>query len=379
MKKVIKVPLWLGIIVCIFFALLLFLPMEKQRDFITGWGDNGGGRPSYTQEQIDAGVLADKIVFNSVSDGKIGSEKNFVGARLDADQNLGEENVWNGNKILAQNGGIYLIRAYINNNSPLGYDNVSLNTKVAFNIPTESATSIAVHGFIFSDNASPNEYWDSVLFESDNSFHLEYIYGSALLSNDGIGANGLTLSDEIVTKAASNNGTLIGYDALDGRIPGGEDYASYVTIKVMVVFDSDYTVEQKVRLAGDDEWKYTVAAQIGDEVEFQIQYRNNGEHVHEDVMIKDVLPENLQYVNGSTKLFNSNHPTGTNILTDSVADYGINIGNYAEGANAYVRFTAKVVDNSLQHGPNTLVNWSQCGIGSITLQDYATVTVNKNE
>ncbi|MDE6995275.1 MAG: DUF11 domain-containing protein [Lachnospiraceae bacterium] len=378
MSKKMK-PFVVVIVTVILFVVAFVLPCWKSSNAVAGWGDNGGGRPSYTQEQIDAGVLADKIVFNSVSDGKIGSEKNFVGARLDADQNLGEENVWNGNKILAQNGGIYLIRAYIDNNSPLGYDNVSLNTKVAFNIPTESATSIAVHGFIFSDNASPNEYWDSVLFESDNSFHLEYIYGSALLSNDGIGANGLTLSDEIVTKAASNNGTLIGYDALDGRIPGGEDYASYVTIKVMVVFDSDYTVEQKVRLAGDDEWKYTVAAQIGDEVEFQIQYRNNGEHVHENVMIKDILPENLQYIKGTTKLFNSNHPNGMDILSDTITDYGINIGHYDKGANAYVRFTAEVVDKSLQCGSNTLVNWSQCGIGSITLQDYATVTVNKNE
>lgn len=78
-----------------------------------------------------------------------------------------------------------------------------------------------------------------MLFESNIPFHLEYVYGSALLENNGIGKNGgKTLSDEIVTKAASNNGTLIGYSSLNGEIPGGYQYASYITIKVRVVFDS---------------------------------------------------------------------------------------------------------------------------------------------
>ena len=47
-----------------------------------GWGDSDGGRPSYTIGQIDSGVLGDTITFNSISDGKIGDEKNFVAAKV---------------------------------------------------------------------------------------------------------------------------------------------------------------------------------------------------------------------------------------------------------------------------------------------------------
>ena len=307
-------------------------------------------------------------------------EKHFVEVCLDGSQNDKNEKVWGKGEITVKNGGVYLIRAYIHNRSFLGYDAVAQNTRVAFNIPMESGTELAIHGFLFSDNADSSEYWDEVVFKSDTRFHLEYIYGSALLENNGIGAGGLLLDDEIVTKAVSNNGTLVGYDALDGRIPGGEQYASYVTIKVMVVFEGDYTVEQKVRLIDSDEWSTSVAAQVGDEVEFQIQYKNIGENKHENVMVRDILPDSLEYVPGSTRIYNSNYKDGIAINQDYIAtEKAINIGNYRPGANAYIRFKAKVLGENLQPGSNTLVSWAQCGVGKITLQDYAAVTVNKTE
>ncbi len=208
-------------------------------EVISGWGDNGGGRPSYTLEEINDGVLADKIIFNVLSNSPMGDEKNFVGARENTGVNAGLENIWNGNEIEAEDGKTFLVRLYVDNCSPKGEDAVSENTRVAFNVPTESGTELAVHGFIFSDNADPTEYWDGVLFYSDTPFHLEYVYGAALLENRGIGANGgIQLGDEIVTKAASENGVQIGYDKLDGRIPGGSTYAAYITIQVTTVFDA---------------------------------------------------------------------------------------------------------------------------------------------
>ena len=140
-----------------------------------------------------------------------------------------------------------------------------------------------------------------------------------------------------------------------------------------------YRIEQKVRLAGTTEWKTSVDAKVGDKVEFQVQYKNtsNDAITHRDVTIKDILPKNMQYVKGTTKLFNSNHPNGMNILSDTITDYGINIGHYDKGANAYVRFTAEVVDKSLQCGSNTLVNWIQGSVGKVTLQDYATAVTQK--
>ncbi|MBR3180436.1 hypothetical protein IKF57_02850, partial [Candidatus Saccharibacteria bacterium] len=50
---------------------------------VSAYGDSTGtkeGRPVYTIEQINKDVLEDKITFNSITDGKIGDERNFVGA-----------------------------------------------------------------------------------------------------------------------------------------------------------------------------------------------------------------------------------------------------------------------------------------------------------
>ena len=48
---------------------------------------------------------------------------------------------------------------------------------------------------------------------------------------------GKPLSDDIVLKAGSEDGTLIGFDSLDGNVPGCYAYSSYVTIRVKAVYD----------------------------------------------------------------------------------------------------------------------------------------------
>ncbi len=349
----------------------------------SAWGDNLGGRDVYTRAQINSGVLGNKIVFNSITDSIIGDERNFVGARENTGINAGQDNVWEGNDITVENGKEYLVRIYVHNNSPLGYGAVAENTRVAFNIPTTSAKQVKVNGYIYADNASPSQYWDYVNFNSDHAFHLEYVYGSALIENKGFAsqANGgaKPLSDNIVEKAASEHGVQIGYESLNGRVPGCYDYSNYITIRVKAVFDTSYTIEQKVRIAGESGWNNYVNSKVGDKVEFQIQYKNTSDDAdpQNNVMIKDILPKNLRYVPGSTKLYNGNHPNGASVDQDTLVTTGINIGSYAKNANAFVRFTAEVIDEDLAEGSNTLVNWAQGGVGSKTIQDYASVMLSK--
>ncbi len=342
------------------------------------WGDNSGGRPSYTIEEINNGVLGDRIVFNTISNSVIGNEKNFVGARENTGVNAGAKNVWNGNDITVKDGQEYLIRLYVHNNSPKDRAAVSENTRVAFNIPTISAKQVQVNGYIYSDNAVPSEYWDYVNFNSDQAFHLEYVYGSALIENRGYASteNGgpKKLGDEIVTKAASEKGVRIGFDQEgDGKIPGCYGYASYITIRVKAVFDTDYRIEQRVRKAGTTEWKTNVEANVGDKLEFRILYKNTSDKTQNSVMIRNVLPKNLTYVPGSTKLTNAAYVLSIN--QDTLVTTGINIGHYMPGANALIDFTATVTDRNLQGGINNLVNWAQGGVGQKVLQDYATVRV----
>ena len=88
---------------------------------------------------------------------------------------------------------------------------------------------LLVHGTFESSNASPSTYWDSVVFISDHNFYLEYVEGSSLLENN---LRDSSLPDTIVAK----EGALIGYDKMDGLIPGGYPYSCYVTIKVTTHF-----------------------------------------------------------------------------------------------------------------------------------------------
>ena len=190
-----------------------------------GWADSINGRREYTIEDINNGVLGDIITFNSISNSVIGHEFNFVGARK-----LSEKGVWNANVKDVEDGEVYVIRLYVHNNSPKGYDAIAKDVKTTFYIPQTASKEQTIFGYIDSSNAVPNQYRDSVTLKSDKYFYLEYINGSALLENNSIGKNGgLTLSDDI-TKA----GILIGINALDGLIPGCYEYSCYITIEVKV-------------------------------------------------------------------------------------------------------------------------------------------------
>ena len=371
------------------FALLLPMPAYA-------WGDNVGGRDTYSLQEVNEGALGDTITFNSISfqdsdytwykeatgedlpSGIITEEVNFVGARM-VEENQGTQNIWNGNEVKAVDGEFYYIRLYAHNNNPGGYDAVAEDTKVSFNIPQESADSIRVNGYLTSSNAYPSEYVDYVDFVAEQPFHLEYVYGSALLENNGIGADGgVQLSDDIA--ASESGGVLIGYDELDGRVPGCYQYANYITIMVKVVYDYSFALDTQVRLVGstDEPWQKEGAAEVGDTVEFQLTYENTDNFTQEDVVIRSVLPDNLEYVAGSTVLYNVNYPNGLVSDTDAVVDSGINIGAYTAGSNALVRFTAKVVDEDLAWGSNTLVNWGRASVGETIQQDAASVIVQNN-
>lgn len=140
-------------------------------------------------------------------------------------------------------------------------------------------------------------------------------------------------------------------------------------------FVPSFHIIQKIRLAGTTEWATSVNAEIGDIVEIQIKYENINEIKHDNVMIRDILPPNLEYISGTTKLYNVTYDGS--LLSDGITTEGIKLGNYTPGSNAYVRFSAKVVDENLAPGSNTLVSWSQGGVGPVTLQDYAAVVVQK--
>ena len=62
---------------------------------VNAWGDSDNGRATYTLSQINEGKLGNKITFNSITNGKIGDERNFVGAKIAS----GNASVYNADEI----------------------------------------------------------------------------------------------------------------------------------------------------------------------------------------------------------------------------------------------------------------------------------------
>lgn len=90
-------------------------------------------------------------------------------------------------------------------------------------------------------------------------------------------------------------------------------YEDYITesYDINKLEDASF-MEIKVRNKEDTVWGDTVAVNVGD----QIEYKNTSDYDQMDVFIFDTLPGNTEYVKGSLKLYDINHPSGENINPD---------------------------------------------------------------
>lgn len=334
---------------------------------VHAWGDNINGRSTYTIAEINRGMLGNTVVLNSITDGKIGDERNFVSARPS-----GDGNTWHANKINVEDGKTYTVRLYVHNNNPKP-ENVAKGVKATFSLPTTVAKSHTIIGYLDATNASPNRYWDEVIMQSNQDFYLEFVRNSAKFTNAKLGT--VALPNEVIT----SSGAMLGYSALDGKIPGCFAYDGVVTIEVKAHYSASSKLTKTARIKGTQNWSdKAVTAKIGDEVEFQIEYRNLSTETVQNVMIRDILPANLEYVKDSTVVYNASHKNGVKIKDNTITTTGINIGNYAPRGNAYVRFTAKVVDQALVCGKNQLINWASSTVKTKVVKDDVSVLVVKN-
>ena len=335
---------------------------------VWAWGPS---RPSFTIEKP-----ADYITFNSITNNPVigGDEKDFVGIR-----EVGSNANWT-NNMKVQNGKEYYVRIYVHNNAASNLNLVAENVVAKLNVPTITAKTITVQGQISASNAKPNTVWDEATFSSDNDFNLAYVAGSALFENNGMGTT--KLPDSIV----NNTGAKLGYDKLDGKIPGCFQYAGYVTVKVKAQVnqpqektDIDLAKTVRNKTNGEKTWVETVNAKSGDTVQFQIHAKNTGSAGIQNLVIRDILPKGLNYVAGSTKLYNTSNPKGLKVSDNIIQNSGINIGSYQPNGDAFVRFDATVsAEQDLTVcGENTLTNIAQASDQKIVKNDTASVKVTK--
>lgn len=291
---------------------------------LSGWGPV---RDTYEYEKG-----ADVVTFNSATNNpNYGDERNFLNVK---EADTPTNTVW-GDSIVVENGKEYIIRLYVHNNASSGL--TAKNVCVSVDLPTHEGKTMQVDAYLAADNAEPQKIWDQIAFNSDSFFALEYVPGSTLYTNDNF-PNGIVLPDEII-----NDGVFLGFDEIDGRIPGGNEYTGWVSFRVRAI-TADFAISTTVRLGKgiDRTFKESVQVTKNDIVDFQIYFKNTGGRVIDDVVIKNELPSYLQYIPSTTKIYTDQ---GIKNVADGITTVGLNIGNYAPGGDAYLVFSAKVIDD----------------------------------
>jgi uncharacterized repeat protein (TIGR01451 family) len=331
----------------------------------------GPERPTFT-----AAEPATYVTFNSIKDSPgYGDERNFVlikDAANTADGGFTDT-------VNAEPGKEYIVRMLVHNNAAANLNLVATNTRVKANVPTTTGNEVQIDGFVTADNSNPGQVWDDVVLKSDKRFNVAYVPGSAAYYNQPNLSRKFTLPDSIVT----NNGAQVGFDAMDGNLPGCNQFSGVAVFRVKVQGEAqpnfEMTKQVRKHTTATGGWTKSVAVNPGESVDYLISYKNSGQTQQNNVVVKDSLAPATTYTAGSSKLASSATPAGAAISDNITKPTGVNIGSYAPSGNAFVAFTAKVAEEKdlPQCGNNVLRNTATVETDNGSKQDNADVTVNK--
>lgn len=101
---------------------------------------------------------------------------------------------------------------------------------------------------------------------------------------------------------------------------------------------TNLTMEVRKKDESEPKWTGKVYAVPGECVRFRIGIRNMSSEIFRNLTLRDILPTGLSYINGSTRIYNAKHPQGVTLSDNIITDMGVNIGDYAPGANAWIYF-----------------------------------------
>lgn len=330
---------------------------------LMAWGPD---RPTYTMASP-----ANHVTFNSITDNPDqGDERNFV--------NIREAGVGNyTDNVQLQAGKEYEVSVFYHNNASTtlndaehNYAGIALNSLMRVQMPADvkAGEKARVTGFVSADNAQPQQVWDEAYGSASTDMALRYVQGSATIHTKGA-INGQTMPDSLLS-----SGAALGFNAFDGKIPGCNNYEGWVTFRFKAVAPN-FEVTKEVSLAGKGQYSESVNVKPGDKVDYRIKYKNTGTVQQDNVIIKDNLPQGMTYVPGTTYVSNKNtNNQWSKVDSDEVVKGGINVGSYAPGGAAYVKFTA-VADGTC--GVTTLVNSASANTENGSKSGTANVVVNK--
>lgn len=366
MKKNLKLKSFSAAVASLSFGLML-------TSSVSAWGPE---RTTFTMEKP-----ATYPTFNSITNNPtIGDERDFVRVgKINADVTDLK------NEIEVEPGNQYLVYIYFHNNasssindSAHNYAGVAMQTKMATNFSTVLTPEKKgeITATIRANNSNPAAVWDEAYMTTKTEKVLmHYVEGSAKIYNDWKTNNGI-MPDSLFTQ----EGSLLGLNALNGVIPGCEEYHGVITY-VLRADELGGSIDKTVSKDGND-YKEAVNIAPGEEVFFKLAIRNTGDVALTNATVKDVLPEGLTLVPGSVG-FSANESTTVEPLSDNIVADGYNFGTIGTGNVIYITYKAVAGSDFDCEGKDlmnkaTLIYDSDVKTGD-SKEDSATVIVKKSD
>ena len=324
---------------------------------IYAWGPS---RTTFTMEKP-----ATYVTFNSITNNpNHGDERNFLSVR-DTDKSewdSANKNGWT-DIINLQEGHTYEIQMYVHNNASANLGLVATNVRAHMNLPVMDSTygkQFQVNAFLWSDNARPQEIWDNIVLKSNRAFHTKVVAAKYTTNKGVFDLN----QDELFGSSGRGTGALLGYDKMDGNIPGCMQYAGYITIKFEPVFQvvpaPAYDVEKTVD---------KTTAKPGETINYTINVKNTGNVNLTNVKVTDKLP--AYYSEAKETVTSKNGSTGSIVKGGEITLAKLNVG---ETATIKISYTIKGAEQ-LECGETIIKNKAT----GTTDQDQTEDNNNNNE
>ncbi len=333
------------------------------------WGPQD--RETFTWE-----VPASYPTFNSIENNpSLGNEKNFVRVR-----EYGTSDKYS-DEVKIEAGKTYEIYVYFHNNAA---DNLNAsgagiadNVRLAMEMPTEvnAGEAAVVKGTISSTNTTPKSVYDTAYLTASETVYLRYVQGTAEIHNGG-SANGKYLDDAALWSTGSK---LAYWDEEWGMIPGCNEYAGYVTLRVKADQPKFY-ISKEVSVDGGKTWDEYATVKPGDTVKFRIKYQNIGTTNQTSVTVYDSLADGMTLVKGSIE---AKIPANQNYvkIDDAAWENGLGIGDYLPEQEGYVVYNVTIDDDKeIFACDKTVIIYNNAYVTTAngTMYDKAKITVKRD-
>ena len=341
---------------------------------VAAWGPEN--RATFTMEKP-----ATYPTFNSITNNPtIGDERNFVRVgQINADVTDLTDEV----EIIP--GHQYLVYIYFHNNASAtfndkdhNYSGVATKTRMSSSFSTVLTPNERgkITATITAKETNPESVWDEAYMttKTDKVF-MRYITGSAKIYNDWK-TNNTILPISLFTE----KGTLIGLNALNGVIPGCEEYHGVVSY-VLQADELGGSIDKAVSTDGTN-FTESVNLAPGETATYQLTIANTGDTALTNAVIKDVLPNGLSLVSGSVKL-RANSSQTWDPLGDEIFSNGYNLGTIGTGNTVYIQYQVTAGPdfdcNGTELSNKATLTYDSDKSSGETREDTTTITVKRTD